>query len=208
MNKILEHQFDVKDYEIVKREVLYKGVFTLARYHIKHRLFNGGWSDIFIREVLERFSAAAVLPYDPVQDRVILIEQFRPGATNNSISPWQIEIPAGILDQDEKPLEVAIREAEEEAGCVVSKLELIQEYFVSPGGSNEYIHIYCGIVNSSGVNGVHGLKYEHENIRVMNISADEAFAKMRHLEIKTSPAIISLQWLALNRDRLRKNLDV
>lgn len=197
--------FTHKDYEIIKREVLYKGIFTLARYSLRHRLFEGGESEVLRREVLERLSATGILPYDPVLDRVILIEQFRPGSLADPQSPWLIEIPAGVFGKNEQPDEVAYREADEEAGCKIETLMPICEYFVSPGGSNEYIYLYCGKVDSRGIEGVHGLKHEHEDIRVMNVTSDEAFAKLAAGQIKTAPAVIALLWLQLNRKKLQKD---
>jgi ADP-ribose pyrophosphatase len=199
-----KNKFDHNDYEILNREVLYDGIFRLARYHIRQRLFNGKWSNKFTREILERSSAAAILPYDPILDQVILIEQFRPGALAQPSSPWLVEIPAGILDSDEKPHEVAIREAEEEAGCNIIELELICDYFVSAGCSNEYLHIFCGKTNATLVGGIHGLAEEHEDIRVLNLPVEEAFARVRNNEIKTVPPLVSLQWLELNRGWLRE----
>lgn len=198
--------FSKNDFELIKREVLYKGVFCFARYHLRFRLFNGGWSDIITREVLERYSAAGVLPYDPVSDRVILIEQFRPGSLlSNPCHPWLIEVPAGVLVGNDNVADLAIREAHEEAGCHISELRFITDYYVSPGASNEFLTLYCGKVDATHVNGVHGLKHEGEDIRVINLPAEEAFAKLHAGEIKTSPAIISLLWLELNRDRLRQD---
>lgn len=194
--------FDSKDYELVKREVAYKGVFTLARYHVRHKLFNGGWSETFVREILERYSASAVIPYDPILDRVILIEQFRPGSMNNPNGPWSLEVPAGILEGGTYD-DLARHEVEEESGCTVTELIHIYEFFVSPGGSNEYLHMYCGKVDASNAGGIHGLKHEHEDIRVLNLSFDEAIKKLHDGEVKTVPAIIGLQWLQLNRDKLR-----
>lgn len=198
-------QFNQNDYKITKREVVYQGIFRLARYHLSHRLFEGGFSEIMQREVLERSSAAAVLPYDPVLDRVILIEQFRPGSLSDPESPWLIEIPAGILGKNEKPLEVAYRESIEEAGCELKNLQLVCEYYPSPGGSNEYLNVYCGQVDAKEVGGVHGLKHEHEDIRVLNLSVDEALLLLQTGKIKTSPAIITLLWLQLHRVELQKS---
>lgn len=196
--------FGKKDYEILQTEILYQGVFGLVRYHIRHRLFKGGWSETFLREVFIRLPAVAVLPYDPILDRVILIEQFRPGAITPMGSPWQIEIPAGVIGKNEKPVEVAIRETKEESGCAIFNLELIYDYFVSPGGSNEYLHIFCGQVDANCVEGVYGLAHEHEDIRVLNISREEALLKLHTNKIKNAPAIISLQWLEINREQLQK----
>jgi ADP-ribose pyrophosphatase len=196
--------FTHNDYEILDREVLYQGVFRLARYSLKHCLFDGTWSSVFTREVFERYPATGVLPYDPILDRVILIQQFRPGSLSDPKSPWLIEIPAGVLGKTEKPDEVAYREATEETGCIIQKLYPISDYFVSPGGSNEYIHLYCGKINAEGVEGIHGLKHENEDIRVMNLTADEAFTQLALGKIKTAPAIIALLWLQLYRKVLQK----
>src|SRR5262245_44288578 len=111
--------FSQNDYEIVKREVLYQGVFRLARYHVRHRKFVSDWTPIFTREIFERPRAAAILPYDPILDQVVLIEQFRAGAIANPQSPWLLEIVAGVYEHDEQPADVAQREAREEAGCKI-----------------------------------------------------------------------------------------
>jgi ADP-ribose pyrophosphatase len=199
-----KNEFTHNDYEIVNREVLYQGVFRLLRYHIRQRLFNGGWSEVYKRELLERYPAAGVLPYDPKLDRVILIEQFRPGSLADPKSPWLVEIPAGILVTDESPEELVRRESIEEANCLIQEIEFVCDFYVSPGGSNEYLHLYCGKTDARDVAGVHGLKYEHEDIRVLNIPAEEAFAKLHSGQIKTSPAIITLLWLQIHRNRLRE----
>ena len=65
------NSFTQKDYEIIKREVLHEGHFRMARYHVRYRLFDGGWSKILAREVMERLSAVGILLYDPVLDHVV-----------------------------------------------------------------------------------------------------------------------------------------
>ena len=196
--------FTQEDYELIQREVLYQGIFRMARYHLRYKLYNGGWSHVLSREVMERKSAAGVLPYDPILDRVVLIEQFRPGAIANPQSPWLWEIVAGVFIPDEMPNQVAIREAKEEAGCEILDLYPICEYFVSPGGSNEYFHLYCGRIDASNAGGIHGLCDEDEDIRSWCLPSDEAFVLLQEGKIKTSPAIISLQWLQLNREWLKQ----
>jgi ADP-ribose pyrophosphatase len=193
------------DFEITQRDLLYQGVFRLMRYHVRHKLFDGKWSNTFSREILERKSAAAVLPYDPILDQVVLIEQFRAGALNHPTdSPWLLEVVAGVYDPDETPKEVAKRESAEEAGSDILDLYQVCEYFVSPGGSNEYLHLFIGRVDATNAGGVHGLEEENEDIRAFALSADEAFAMLQEGKIKTSPAIIALQWLQLNREWLKQ----
>ncbi len=195
--------FGPNDFEVIKREELYSGIFKLVRYHVKHKLFAGGWSEPYTREILERYSAAAVLPYDPVLDRVILIEQFRAGCLPLGKHPWPLEIPAGVLVGNDIPTQVAYNEAMEEAGCTVTELLPICDFFVSPGGCDEYLNLYCGKIDATDAGGIHGLKHEHEDIRVLNVTYDEAIQKLNTGEIKTVPAIIALQWLQLNRDKLQ-----
>jgi len=192
-----------KDYEIIHREVIYQGVFCFARYQLRYRLFNGGYSATVTRELLERSSAAAVLPYDPITDQVVLIEQFRPGAIHRGPHPWLLEIVAGVLSKNEKPEALAAREVQEEAGCEALDLYPICDYFVSPGGSDEYLHLYCARVNASQSGGLFGLAHENEDIRAYVLPVSEALAKLQAGEIKTGPAIISLQWLQLHREFLR-----
>ena len=201
-NKI--DSFTQKDYEIIKRDIIHEGFLRLVRYQLKFRLFQGGYSNTIIREMLERSSAAGVLPYDPVLDQVVLIEQFRPGALANPQSPWLVEIIAGVLAPHEAPHLLANREAKEEAGCEILDLYPICEYFVSPGGSNEYFYLYCGRTDTREVGGIYGLPEENENIRALTLAAEEAFLWLKEGKIKTSPAIISLQWLQLNREWLRQ----
>jgi ADP-ribose pyrophosphatase len=196
--------FTHKDCEIVKREVPYKGIFTMVRYQLRHQRFNGGWSNVLIREIVERRAAAAILLYDPNLDKVILIQQFRPGAIKDQQSPWVIEIVAGVIEPNETPDKLVVREAKEEADCEVLDLYPICEYFVSPGTSNEYMWIFCGRIDASKAGGIHGLIDEEEDIKVLVLSLDEASQLAQQGQIKTAPAMLSLQWLQLNSERLKK----
>ncbi|MEQ8695449.1 MAG: NUDIX domain-containing protein, partial [Bauldia litoralis] len=104
------------DVDILEKTTPYKGRFQIDRYRLRYHRFDGAWSEPVLREVFERGHAAAVLPYDPVRDEVVLIEQFRPGPlAAGEASPWLIEIVAGIIDPGETPEEVVRREADEEA---------------------------------------------------------------------------------------------
>lgn len=195
--------FTQDDYKIVKRDIKYEGIFRLVNNHVRHLKFNGEWSNTYTREILERRHAVGVLPYDPQRDEIILIEQFRAGALNSGQSPWLLEVVAGIYAENEMPEEVAIREAEEEAGAMLTALQPVCDYFVSPGGSNEYIHLFCGKVDASNINGIYGLPEENEDIRAFTLPREEAFRLIQEGKIKTSPVIICLQWLQLNHQWLR-----
>lgn len=189
-------------WKLVRRQTLFEKYFRLDEYLVSHELFGGGSSPEFTREVFERGPVVAVLPYDPERRKVVLIEQFRIGAIEDPVGPWLIETVAGVVEPGESTRQVALRESEEEAGCEIRSLELICDYHVSPGAVNELCTLYCGLVDSDGVAGIHGLADENEDIRVMVVDADEAFAWLRAGRIRSSPAVIALLWLEINQQRI------
>jgi ADP-ribose pyrophosphatase len=193
------------DVEIVSHEVLCQGYFRLERYHLRHKLHRGGWSDVLSRELFERGKAAAVLLYDPARDAVVLIQQFRVGALAAGHDPWLMELVAGVIDDGEKGERTVGREAVEEANVTVSDLVPISTHLTSPGGCSETVEIFCGRCDSSKAGGVHGLRAEQEDIRVLVVPAAEAFAmRRRHQEIFDSSTLLALLWLELERENLRR----
>jgi len=194
-------------YEILDKTVCYQGFFRMERYQLRHQKFSGEWSRPVTRELLERGHAAAVLPYDPKTDCVVLIEQFRIGALTASGGAWLMEIVAGIIDAGETPRQVVIREAIEEAGCYITELVPLYDYLVSPGGTSEQIALFCGRTETTKVThgAIHGLAGEDEDIRVHVMTLSKALALLSAGAIKSASAIIALQWLALNREVVRQH---
>lgn len=191
------------DYQITRRDSAYQGFFRLDRVHIRHERYAGGYQEV-VRECFERGNAAAVIPYDPALDEIVLIEQFRVGGVDNPAGPWMIEVVAGILGADETPEAVVRRETVEESGCVLGVVEPVCEFVLSPGGCSERIFLFCGQVDASEVSGIHGLRSEGEDIRVMSVGFDEAMEWLNQGKLSSAISIIALQWLALNRDDLRE----
>jgi len=193
-----------KDVKILSQKNLYQGFSRIEHYKLKHRLFAGGWSKPFERELSVRYNAVAVLPYDPKLDQVVLIEQFRIGALKEKNSPWLLELVAGVIDKDKSKQQIANLETKEEAGLDIIKLIPIHGYWTSPGGSSEYVDLYCGIVDASNAGGIHGLHDEHEDILVRAMSSKDAFAAVKSGRINNASTIIALQWLELTVDGLRR----
>ena len=185
-----------KDVELLGRDVVYDGYFRLDRYRLRHRQFAGGLGPVLTREILERGRVAAVLPVDPVRDRVVLIEQFRPGAWAADRDPWLVECVAGVIEPGETPEELARREALEEAGCVVTDLVPIATFLTSPGATTETMRLFCGRVDSEGVGGLHGLAEEGEDIRVTAMPVEDAVTLLDEGRIVNAKTIIALQWIA------------
>ena len=191
--------FTVKDVEVRQRTTMYEGFFEVQELKVRHRLFEGGWSKPLSRELFVRNPAVGVLLYDPQADIVVLLEQFRVGALEEQTGPWQLELVAGIVEDGEGAEQVARREAREEAGCVPSRLIPMFEYLVSPGGSNEKMTLYCGIVDSAGLQGIHGLQQEGEDIRLHKLKFASALQEINGGYINNAATIMAIQWLELNK---------
>ncbi len=195
----MRHQIDLID-----AVTGHDGFLLLKSYRLRHSLYEGGMSRELVRERVERLRAVAVLLYDPDLDRVVLIEQFRIGAMEQGAGAWLLEIVGGMWEAEEPAPEVARKEAREEAGCEILELLPIGDVWVSPGTASERVMLYCGRVDASGAEGVHGLNHEGEDIKVVTMEFQQAMAALSQGRISAATGIITLQWLALNRERVRE----
>ena len=189
--KTLNHD----DVEILNRERLYDGFLAVDRFFLKHSLFEGGVSQEISRELLIRKDAVAVLLHDPQMNSVVLVEQFRVGALEDKKTPWMLELVAGLMDTDETPEEIARRECLEEAGCEITSLKQIYEFYLSPGACNEKLYLFYAEVDSRGLGGIHGLASENEDIKVHVLSCEIAFGLLKTGQMNNAIGIIALQWL-------------
>lgn len=187
-------------------ETKYQGFFKINEYQLKHKLFSQKHSGEFTREVFERGDAVVVMLYDQAKDKLLLLEQFRVGALRTGETPWMLEFVAGMFDDNESPVEVAIRETKEEANIdlTVEQIKPIMKYLSSPGGMSECIHLYWATFDSIKVlpGSVYGLDHENEDILLHLISRDEALVLLNEGKISNAATIIGLQWLAMNYQNL------
>ena len=197
-------RFSAADAQVLERDVVYHGFFSLVKLSLKHRLFGGGWSQPLTREIFERGDAVAVLPWDPIRDELIFVEQFRPGALRDQDSPWMLELVAGMVADGESDSEVARREAQEEADCSLDQLELIATFYPSAGACSEQIRTFVGRVLTAGIGEVHGHAEEHEDLLVHAIPRVEALRMLDANEINNGHTLIALQWLARHGEALRE----
>lgn len=195
--------FTKNDVEIIARETLWRGFFSLDLYRFRHRLFNGEMSGEIQREIFERGHAAVLLPFDPVRDEVVLIEQIRIAALDTSETPWLLEMVAGMIEVGESVEDVARREAQEEAGLTVRRTKPVLSYLASPGGTSERLSIMVGEVDATQASGIHGLAEEHEDIRVHVVSREQAYQWVEEGKIDNAASVIALQWLQLHYHALR-----
>jgi nudix-type nucleoside diphosphatase (YffH/AdpP family) len=148
------------------------------------------------REIEEHGDAMAVLPYDPERRVAMLVRQFRPPVFHASGNTETLEVPAGLLDEDD-PETCARREASEEVGLRLANLEPVTTAWSMPGISAERIHLFLApysVGDRTGAGG--GAEGEHENITPAEIALHElaAMADSGHLtDMKTLALVQTLR---------------
>ncbi len=192
------------DHEILSMDVPFAGFARVERYRLRHRRYAGDWTPVLEREIFVRGDAAGVLPYDPRLDRLLLVEQFRTAAVVAGRPPLTLEVPAGMVRKGEAPEAVALRELEEEAGLKTEELIPLYTFMPSPGSASETVWLYTALVDLSSAGGHAGVAGEDEDIRIVVLDAEEAIGRLARNEVDNAITIMSLQWLAMNRERLRR----
>lgn len=182
----------------------YVNFFGLEEVDLQYRRFDGTLSPVLNRGVFMVGEAVAVLPYDPLRDQVLLIEQFRAAIyIAGAQAPWTLEPPAGLVDPGETPPEAARREAMEEAGVTLAALEPVGRLYSSSGSSSEFVHVFVGVTDLGHVAGGGGVPGEGEDIRSKVMSFQELIQDVDDCVFVDMPLVTAALWLARHRDRLR-----
>lgn len=198
-----DQKFVREDVEVLGEEPLYSGFFKLLRVRLRHRLFNGGWSREFSRELFAKAQAASAGVYDPVLDQIGLVDQFRIGTVDSPYGPWTLESVAGMVEEGESPADMMLRELVEEAGLQAKELLPVTAFYPTPGSCNEYTYLFCAICDLTAAGGIFGVDGENEDILFKAYPAEEVFDAMLQSRMNNAATLIGLQWLQLNRNQLR-----
>jgi ADP-ribose pyrophosphatase len=196
------------DVQVIEAHKRYAGFFNVEELDLSFCRFDGSMSDPVNRAVFIGVDCAIVLPYDPVRDRVMLVEQFRPGGyLRGDPNPWTVEHIAGRIDPGEGPQEAARREALEEAGITITDLRCVSAAYPSPGSTTEHFFIYVGITDlPDGSAGLGGKLCEAEDIRSQIMDWAEFDKALNAGEFRLLPLLVAGHWLARNRDGLRASV--
>lgn len=196
-----------RDVEITAHKRAYVNFFAMEEMDLRFRRYDGSMSPLINRGVALVGRAAVVLPYDPLRDEVLLVEQFRAATfIAGEKRPWMWEPVAGLIDPGETPQQAARREAMEEAGVTITTLEEVSNAYSSSGSSGEFIHIYVGLADLSDINGGGGVAGEHEDLRSEILSFDALMQGIDTHAYQDMPLITAALWLARHRERLRASL--
>lgn len=195
---------------IEARTTPYANYFAVEELRFRHRLHRGGWSGPIDRAVFISGDSVVVLPWDPLRDRVLLVDQFRAGpAARGDGQPWLYEPVAGRIDAGETPESTALREAWEEAGVTLTRLVPAPGCYPSPGIVAEYIYAFVGIADlPDGAATVAGVADEGEDIQGHLIDRAELTRMALDGRIVEGPLLILALWLDRMADTLRADLAV
>lgn len=191
--------------DILKRTQAYADFFALEDIALRHEQFDGTMSEPLNRAVFVSNDAAILLPYDPVRDRVLLVEQIRLGPIGRADPVvWQLEPVAGLIDPGEAPAAAARREAWEEAHLTLERLEPVGECYASPGAATDFFHMFVGLCDlPDGAARIGGAEDEGENIRSHLIDFQDLLAMAEDRRTANAPLTLLVYWLAHHRARLR-----
>jgi len=178
---------------VLDRQTLSKRFVKLEKVTVEHATRSGGRITVD-REVHDHGNAAAILLYDPERRSVVLVRQLRVPVYLNGGEGWMIEIPAGLLDGDH-PAEAIAREAMEETGYLVENAEFLFDAYMSPGTLTERVSFFAAEIDLSKKAGEGGgLASEGEDIEILELTLDSAFAMVASGEICDGKTIMMLQW--------------
>ena len=155
------------------------------------------------RDAVRVGRVVVILPVDLERDEIVLIRQFRLGAHLALGKGDMVEVPAGRVERSEDVADAARRECQEEIGVAPDALVPIFELMPSPGMSDEHMLFFLGTVDATKVPDRAGAAHEQENTRPLRVPIDRALEALKSGKLHYGAAVIGLQWLALNRDRLR-----
>lgn len=170
----------------IHTEMIYKGeIINLQVDDV--RLPNGKMAQ---REIVKHPGAVAVIPITK-DDKIVLVEQFR-----KPLERTLLEIPAGKIDEGERPEVTAIRELEEETGYTTNRLTFVDSFYTSPGFADEHLDIYLTTEISHLEKDIPG--DDDEFINIVELSLEEALQHVERQQIhdaKTNYALLYLQTL-------------
>jgi nudix-type nucleoside diphosphatase (YffH/AdpP family) len=180
---------------IDSERVIFDDVFKIVEARVSYEKFDGQMSAVVRRLNFERGDSAAAIVFNSDTKKIILTNQFKYPTLSHG-SGWIIEIVAGVVERDESPEATIVREIREEIGYQVSDLQRIADFYVTPGGSSERIHLfYAKVGEDDRVSKGGGLASEGEDIQVLQFDTPQISWMLENHEIHDAKTLVAVTWL-------------
>jgi len=162
---------------VISSEKVYRGkIFDVSLDRIREGEIE------YEREIVSHDGSAVIVPVF-ADKTVALVKQYRHAA-----GKYLLEIPAGSLNKDENPETGARRELEEEIGVTAGNLELLLEFYVSPGFLSEKMFVFLATDLTETTQNLE----DDELIEIEKFTFEQAFQMIRQNKIEDAKTIIGL----------------
>lgn len=188
---------------VTAQERLATAYYDYDRYRFTHRGPAGETSQQS-RTILQVGRVVAVITVDLARDEIVLLRQFRLAAHLASGRGEMVEIVAGGVEEGEDLFAAARRECIEEIAIDPECLVPVFQFMPAPGVDNELATVFVGVVDATKAPERAGAPSENEETVPFRVPIDDALAALAAGTFVNGYTVIALQWLALNRGRLRE----
>ena len=183
-------------YTILDEQIAFDDHYKIIEAKINYDTFSGG-SNPVRHLAFDRGDSVAILLFEKESQSFLFTNQFRYPTCKRAIG-WLTEIVAGSLEKGEDSTDCIKKEVLEELGYKINSPQLINTFYTSPGGSNEFMYLYYAEVSQDDKKEAGGgAEQEDEDIQMIRIPVSEIQQKLK--DFKDAKTILAIQWYLLNQ---------
>lgn len=165
--------------KLISEEEKYNG----PRFKVTQKIYLRDDGTKIVRDIVDPGEAAVILPITD-DNEVVFITQYR-----EAVNKISLELPAGMIDPGEKPIETARRELEEETGLICNNIEPLISLYPSTGYTSEKVHIFLA---RGFDDGKQRLDSTEEILSIKKIKIEDCVNKIKNGELENASQIIAI----------------
>lgn len=171
------------EYSILKSEKIFEGKI----FNVRIDEVQKSTGERIRVDIVEHGGAVVLIPMDE-DGRILLVKQYR-----HPTGKILLELPAGTLDENEYPEDCAVRECREEVGMAPGKIQRLGGFYVAPGSSTEYLHVYF----ATDLRAAPLPQDVDEDLSVERYSVDDVLVRIRAGEIEDAKTVGGIMMLKI-----------